>query len=249
MAPIASNLGSPVCYGDRSVSTLPVTAIRSLAVVSISFAAGCVGSQIPLTDADDGFVDPAIVGTWREYPEDGEGDGESIRVVIDGGIMTIVTDLDWVTTCATADVYTAHSSLVAGRRYLNLRFVRCVGDVAENEQPSDACPYLIVRYAPEPDFPTLRDELGAQFLSELAAIQEAAVEPLALFSIGDPDYVEAAIEDRVIEGCAKCARRSQPCLTPHARALRRFVTKHAEEIFPEESWGLLHRVESTAAPP
>jgi len=220
-------------------------AIRLANILLTLTTGGCVASQVPLTTPAKGFVDRALVGYWLKVDRDGLDKTPSVHVDVDAyGMMTIELLGGKDSDCDTAYLLAAYSSRLAGKKYLNARFVGCKGQPPYSAPPEDPCTYIIMRYAVDNDLRSMRRELGEASLTELQSLSEPFPGRLAALNLGDEGPAISAIMEGRIDGVPK---GHPPCLTAAAGDLRRFVRQGDKKIYPARQWQFYVRVDTATA--
>jgi hypothetical protein len=220
-----------------------------------------------LTERDEGFSDPSIVGSWGmpdwsaggviglglevpPNPETGFPDYELVYEVgfgESGNLQVVQYDRD-----GRFVVYTAYSSLLNGRRYLNLSPVACPACERESQDAEEAeplafnseaisCPYQIVQYTTGSS-PRMGESWANGFAKEIAEY-EGDYLSIALM---DNEFVIEAIEQGKIDGdptCDSCLFEGA-CMTARQKALQEFVSKYDTQLFPQDDWDAYQRVPS-----
>lgn len=204
----------------------------------LSGMGGCPQSEQPLSDREQGFVDPSIMGIWQStQPENwvqlflGEGvtvedDVYEARFDPSGELRVVQYDQDGKEKL----VYTGYTSLLDGRRYLNLKISECpLCEEALYELDEATCPYHILQYSTEMPPPLAGRDLG-----------RAAEAPGRKLFVGvmDGEFVVTAIEQGLIDSdpsCLVCVWDG-PCISSDQDKLQEFVRTFDAELYPWDSW-------------
>ena len=205
------------------------------AVVAVGlFAIVATTSKSPLGERDQGFVDPSIMGRWGEPPweQDGEVAEVGFEATFDAaGELRLVSDPE----LDEQEVYTGHTTLLDGRRYLNLKLIDCLG-CAEDERSrikANPCPYTIWQYATQLN-PAVISSLNGHDADALSKFDGRFL----LLVYMDLDVIDNAIESGLLDGdmdCDACID-SDTCMTAEPTELQTFVRQNQEALFPPDNW-------------
>ena len=98
-------------------------------VVLAAFASGCYESEFPL-DADPLIdLNPALLGTWRCLPLDGDVDEPPVTLTIGRSAQTRVYATIWQEPGDAPDRYDAYASVLRGTTLMNVRERSAAGPV------------------------------------------------------------------------------------------------------------------------
>lgn len=200
---------------------------------------GCPQSQVPLSARDEGFVDPSLIGTWQ-----GTGAQDWVQLLLGTGV-TVEGSSRYAASFDESGglkvvqygdkgqaevVFSGFTSLLDGRRYLNLKTVECPQcEEALYELDEETCPYLILQYA---------TELPRRLAGSMAE-RDPEFEGRALFvGMMDEEFVVEAIDKGLIDSdpaCLPCIWEG-PCMTSEQEELQQFVSKHDTQLYPTINW-------------
>ena len=188
--------------------------------------AECTSSQYPLSERDEGFVDPSIMGRWAE---EFDFDNPAHASVDDEGNLRLVLD---------ETVFTGYTSVVAGRRYLNLRPRGCETCNTEEQAAleSQQCLYSIVQYSTEPP-ETINPAWATKYDEEMAQYEGRYLSIAFMAN----DFVEDAINKGLIAGdpdCDACVWSPGACVKAKPEVLQPFVRQFDAQLYPLENWQL-----------
>lgn len=208
--------------------------------------AGCTQSETPLTSRENGFVDFYLLGKWHDLDLNDQGQlvpgdlAYDISLTDSGDLRAIQygeNDTDY-------HEFSAYSSRLNGKKYLNARLVACSG-CSEKERANLAanyCPYQIVQYAtflPRKLSTYVADEVGDEVANALIKLSTASRGQMAFMASMNSDFIEAAISDEAIAGDSK--EDDAPCITSREDVLRQFLLQHDLDVYPTDEWGILIR--------
>lgn len=229
-------------------TVLKILIVAAVALMLMGGEFACTQSERPLGSRDEGFIDYYLVGAWAEVKAEDDDwiDGVWIAgelayeaMALETGELRVVEYEDGAPT----KIYTGYSTLLDGRKFLNLRLVECPGCDEEKlaKLGVDDCPWRIVRY-----WTFLPDETA----DALAASGEITREVLdrkvgelrgrlLFYEFMDDDFVADAIRGQRIAGDADCKNCVQggACLRASVEALRDFIRREGPELFFEDRDG------------
>lgn len=201
---------------------------------------GCPQSQAPLSSREEGFVDPSITGIWQGTQAENLlqqilGEGVTLadnvyeaRIDPSGGLKV----RQYGTDGEVEVVFSGYTSLLDGRRYLNLKISECpLCEEAMYELDAPTCPYMIVQYAPE----LPRRLIG----TDVAKVPDTDGRVLYV-GMMDEDFVASAIDEGRLDsdpGCIACIWEGS-CISSNQEELRRFVSRYDAELYPSINWDI-----------
>lgn len=93
----------------------------AVVVLLATGAAACYESEVALDPVPLVAVDPALLGTWRCLPLDGEDDELAATLTITRSARDKIYDATWLEPGDTPDRYEAFASTVGGETLFNIR--------------------------------------------------------------------------------------------------------------------------------
>ena len=90
-------------------------------LVLAAFAAGCYESEFPLDAEPLIDLNPALLGTWRCLPLDGDADEPPVTLTIARGARARLYDALWQEPGGSPDRYDAYASVLHGTTVMNVR--------------------------------------------------------------------------------------------------------------------------------
>ena len=225
----------------------------------------CTVSRLPLTERDQGFVDPSIMGIWSENaavdhidldskPEEAGYEPDFELGFDDSGNLKIV---EYGKEGAVDAVYTGFTSVISGRRYLNVSLTACASCDEEELAKiyAGTCPFQIWQYSKELPPALLQPQTSEDFQLTADRIEEIRIAisegPYLLIAYMSNEFVGDAINDGLIEGdpdCDECSSaatwRAGACITAEQTAIQKFVTKYDAQLYPADNWGIFMKVPS-----
>lgn len=226
---------------------LKLISLMAVALLLMGGEFSCTQSDRPLGPREEGFIDHYLIGTWAEIEIEGdspEGEwraGERLYEarLLDTGLLRIVEFEEG----APSKVYDGYTTMLDGRKFLNLKLVECPGcsEAKLAKLPIDDCPFVIVRYwtfLPDgvADALVASNDIGRDVLDERTSSLRGR---LLFYEYMDNDIVQEAIAAGRIGGDAECENcvEGGACLRDDPEALRKFIRRSGPELFYEDDSG------------
>ena len=206
---------------------------------------GRTSSRLPLAELEVGFVDPAIMGTWGWFEDcafipNMEPDAQGLCYVF--GFRARFGETAALELVDQHKVMTGYTSLLSGRRYLNLTLIDCAdcSDEQRAEFTTGACPYTILQYSTE-ESPRMAPDKVTTNAEEIALFDGRYLSVANM----DRDFLRDAIKRGLIDGnpaCEACVWTDGPCITSERQAMQDFVRKYDAQLYPADNWRAYARI-------
>ena len=121
----AMSAPSPPCRTDGELHTMRIMWtrwMRGAIVVTVAvLGAGCYESDFPLDPEPLIDLNPAVLGTWRCLPLDGDADEAPVTLTLTRSSRARVYDAVWKEDGDTPDRYETYASVLQGTTLMNVR--------------------------------------------------------------------------------------------------------------------------------
>lgn len=212
-------------------------------------AAGCTRSENPLGSRQEGFVDLYLLGRWHAYDADGgrfEVGALLYDVALDdGGDIAVRAYND---EGRVDRVYSAYTTRIAARKYLNTRFVDCPDCEQQDRERQFAaeCPYQIVQYStfPPSTLAVVETDAETRELLDTLIVQSAKLRGQLLFiATMDTSYIRESMSEGTIAGDPGCdgCDGEDACISSGADVLQTYLSDYDREVYPVATWEVVIR--------
>lgn len=224
--------------------TLRIVPMLCVALLLMGMEVRCTHTTEPLSTVDEGFVDPYLIGRWREFEMDEDEDERELELsvgdlayeVLHNSPDTVVRIREFGSE-GRVTIYEGFTTLLNGRKYLNTRLVDCIGcDSAPwKDDFSSDCSNTIIEYATyvPNDFMSLITTETDLTEKETKALFAGLRGRLLFIQYMKNSFVVDAIREGTIKGELSCDDCDKPaaCITEDSKVLQDFIRSHKADVY------------------